>query len=397
MFLSGAIFCESVKSFQWCHLENKTRILIVEDETIDSFDLKKIISNLGYEVIGIVRNGEEAFSKAFEAKPDLILLDIMLSGKLSGIETAEQIKRCLDVPLIYLTAYAEKETLQNAKVTEPFGYIIKPFEERALQSTIELALHKFKMESKLRESEKRYKQLAEKLHEVNESKDQYFSLISHELRGPFNSILGYAEILNNDLEELSKEELKLYIESLYQSSKHILSLLNNLLHLTRFQTGKVDFNPQVLSLNTCIFKNLEILKLTADKKEISIHNSIDEEIQVFADEAMVNSILLNLITNAIKFSKRGGSIDVSISQRGKSAEVTIRDNGVGMSDEIIFNLFQIEISKSLPGTEGETGTGLGLVLTKKFIEQNGGIIKVQSRPHQGTSFTFTLPSSNRNE
>ena len=101
---------------------------------------------------------------------------------------------------------------------------------------------------------------------------------------------------------------------------------------------------------------------------------------------MVNSILLNLITNAIKFTRRGGKIEVIISQRAKSAEVTIRDHGVGMTDETIFNLFQIEMSKSLPGTEGETGTGLGLVLTKKFIEQNGGTIKVQSKLHQGINF-----------
>lgn len=375
-------------------MENKTRILIVEDETLVSFDLKNIISNLGYEVIGIVRTGEEAFSKAFEEKPDLILMDIMLHGKLNGIETAEQIKKSIDVPIIYLTAYADKATLQNAKVTEPFGYIIKPFEERLLQSTIELALYKFKMELKLRESEKRYKQLAEKLKEVNESKDQFFSLISHELRSPFNSILGFAEILYNDHQELPKEELKLYIDSLYHSSRHIFSLLNNLLHLSRFQTGKVDFNPQVLSLNSIIEKNLQILKLTSDKKEISIQLILGEEIQVFADEAMVNSIFLNLITNAIKFTQRGGKIELSVSLRGKSVEVTVRDHGVGMTDETIFNLFQIEMSKSLPGTEGETGTGLGLVLTKKFIEQNGGTLKVQSKLHQGSIFTFTLPIFN---
>lgn len=378
-------------------MENKTRILIVEDETLVSFDLKNIIFNLGYEVIGVVRTGEEAFSKAFEEKPDLILMDIMLSGKLNGIETAEQIKKSIDVPIIYLTAYADKATLQNAKVTEPFGYIIKPFEERLLQSTIELALYKFKMELKLRESEKRYKHLAEKLKDVNDSKDQFFSLISHELRSPFNSILGFAEILYNDHEELTKEEMKLYIDSLYHSSRHIFSLLNNLLHLSRFQTGKVDFNPKVLSLNYIIEKNLQILKLTLDKKEISIQPSLGEELQVFADEAMVNSILLNLLTNAIKYTRRGGKIELSISERKNSAEVTIRDHGVGMTDETIFNLFQIEMSKTLPGTEGETGTGLGLVLTKKFIEQNGGILKVQSKLNQGSTFTFTLPILNRNE
>jgi signal transduction histidine kinase len=375
-------------------LENKIRILIVEDETLVSFDLKNIVCNLGYEVIGVVRTGEEAFSKAFEAKPDIVLMDIMLSGKLNGIETAEQIKKSIDVPIIYLTAYADKETLHDAKLTEPYGYIIKPFDERSIHSAIEIALYKFKMEMKLRESEKRYRLLAEKLKSVSESKDQFFSLISHELRSPFNSILGFAEILYNDYEELSKDELKLYINSLFHSSKHIFSLLDNLLHLSRFQSGKVDFNPVSISLQNIIEKNLQVLKVTANRKEISIISNLPDNINIFADEAMVNSVLLNLITNAIKFTRRGGKIEINVQHNAKFAEVSVHDHGIGMSDDTIFNLFKVEMSKTLPGTEGETGTGLGLVLTKKFIEQNGGTLKIQSKLHQGSIFTFTIPIVN---
>lgn len=375
-------------------MENKIRILIVEDETLVSFDLKNIVCNLGYEVIGVVRTGEEAFSKAFEAKPDIVLMDIMLSGKLNGIETAEQIKKSIDVPIIYLTAYADKETLHDAKLTEPYGYIIKPFDERSIHSAIEIALYKFKMEMKLRESEKRYRLLAEKLKSVSESKDQFFSLISHELRSPFNSILGFAEILYNDYEELSKDELKLYINSLFHSSKHIFSLLDNLLHLSRFQSGKVDFNPVSISLQNIIEKNLQVLKVTANRKEISIISNLPDNINIFADEAMVNSVLLNLITNAIKFTRRGGKIEINVQHNAKFAEVSVHDHGIGMSDDTIFNLFKVEMSKTLPGTEGETGTGLGLVLTKKFIEQNGGTLKIQSKLHQGSIFTFTIPIVN---
>jgi signal transduction histidine kinase len=250
------------------------------------------------------------------------------------------------------------------------------------------------MEMKLRESEKRYRHLAEKLKEVSDSKDQFFSLISHELRSPFNSILGFAEILYNDREELSTDEMKLYIDSLYYSSRHIFSLLDNLLHLSRFQSGKVDFNPSSLSLQNIIEKNLQVLKITAEKKEISIISAIEDNIQVFADEAMMNSILLNLITNSIKFTRRGGKIEINVHRTEKFAEISIHDHGIGMSDDTIFNLFKMGISKTLPGTEGETGTGLGLVLTKKFVEQNGGTLKVQSKLHQGSMFTFSLPIVN---
>lgn len=372
-------------------MEKKIRILIVEDETLVSFDLKNIVCNLGYEVIGVVRTGEEAFSKAFETKPDLILMDLRLNSKLNGIENAEQIKKSINVPIIYLTDYTNEKTLKDAKLTEPYGYIIKPFEERSIHSAIEIALYKFKMEMKLKESEKRYQLLSEKLNSVCESKDQFFLLISHELRSPFNSILGFAEILYNDYEELSKDELKLYINSLYHSSRHIFSLLDNLLHLARFQSGKINFNPHSISLQNIIEKNLQVLKITADKKEISIILNMQGSINVFADETMVNSILLNLITNAIKFSRRGGKIEINVQRSEKFAEVSIHDHGIGMSDEAIFNLFNVEIAKTLPGTEGETGTGIGLVLAKKFIEQNDGTLKVQSKLHQGSVFTFTLP------
>lgn len=373
-------------------METKIKILIVEDETLVSFDLKNILLSLGYNVIGVVRTGEEAFSIAFEEKPDLILLDIMLGGKLNGIEAAEQIKKSIDVPIVYLTAYADKDTIQSAKVTEPYGYIIKPFEERALQSTIELALYKFKTELKLKESEKRYKQLAERLKEANESKDNFFSIISHELRGPFNSILGFAEILYNDLDELPKEELKIYVESLYHSSKHIYNLLNNLLHLTKFQAGKIDFNPQRISLNDAVEKATKMIKFSAEQKNILISKNAADNIHVYADEAMIDSIMMNLLSNSVKFTKRGGRIDISAEKKGEVAEIKVRDSGIGMNDETISNLFKIQMSKSYQGTEGETGTGLGLILVKKFVEQNGGSLKVYSRLNEGSIFSFSIPT-----
>jgi signal transduction histidine kinase len=372
-------------------MDSKTRILIVEDESVVGFDLKRILMGLNYEVIDVIRSGEEAFVKAFENKPDLILMDIMLNGNMNGIEAAEQIKNSINVPIIYLTAYADSNTLQSAKVTEPFGYILKPFEEKTLLTTIEMALYKFKMETKIKESERRYKLLAEKLKESNEMKDKFFSIISHNLRSPFDSILGFTEILKNEYKDLKDEERDLYINSLYDSSRHFYHILDNLLQYSRFQAGKMEFKPEELNLKEIIKRNVSVLKNNADKKQIKLANEVDTDVKVFADENMLNSILLNIITNSIKFTEKGGSINITSNIDDKNIELTVTDSGIGMDDEVMINLFRLDSTKSTPGTDNETGTGLGLLLTKEYIERNGGEIRLTSKPKEGTSFTFTLP------
>jgi len=377
-------------------MDSKARIMVVEDESVVGFDLKRILINLHYDVVGIIRSGEEAFVKAFEQKPDLILMDIMLDGKMNGIETAEEIKKDMDVPIIFLTAYADNNTLQSAKLTEPYGYILKPFEDKSLQSAIEIALYKHKMEGKLKESERRYKMMSARLKEINEAKDVFFSIISHDLRTPFDSILGFSEILKNEFRDLTDSERELYIDSLYEASRHVYNLLNNLLQYSRFELDKIDFNPKKISLKEIVEKNLKILKSMALKKNINLSAESIDNIIVFADEEMLNSILINLISNAIKFTRRGGEVCVSARGKGSFTEVFIKDNGIGMDEDTLFKLFKLKVNKSRPGTENETGTGLGLSITQRYVEKNGGTLDVVSELNKGTSFSFTVPNHTEN-
>jgi PAS domain S-box-containing protein len=651
-------------------MNKKVKVLIVEDESIVAIDLRQTLIKLNYQVIDVVRTGEDAVKKAIEKKPNVILMDIMLGGKLTGIEAVNKIKAEFDVPIIYLTAYADEKTIQSAKLTDPFGYILKPYDERFLHSTIEMALYKHKTNVKLRESEERYRELVEsapiaigihsegkvvyvnsaglelfgaktekdligkpfmdlvlpsfrdlvqeriqrvtskkeklgaveekllmldgteldvevstsptefngkeaiqvvvrdisevkkkerihqttvkilqsvnlsktldqqynylyktlidfievknicfafyhkanneisfpyfsdefdekpqarsftnglveytinsgrpqllskdkikelieaekisfnqkfpkvwmgvpifldenltmiiifkeyisehylgekelelmnaislpltraierkmieeerkdtlqKLEELNQTKDNFFSIISHDLRSPFNSILGFTEVLKNEFDELKKEEIKLYIDSLYQSSRHIYTLLNNLLQYSKFQLGKVEFTQKSLDLNKIIENNLEILSGSALKKEIKLIKNLKESISVIADEDMLNSILLNLITNAIKFSERGSEITVSAFEEGNFANISISDTGVGMNEKTLKNLFKLNAEKSKPGTENESGTGLGLLIVKQFVEKHGGYIHVTSQSSKGSIFSFTIP------
>jgi signal transduction histidine kinase len=371
--------------------EPKSKILIVEDESIVAFDLKRLLLNLNYNVLDIVTSGEKAIKKAVEEKPDLIIMDVMLNGPITGVEAAARIKDVINVPVIYLTAYADTETLKSAKITEPYGYILKPFEEKVLLSTIEMAIYKNKMEEKLIASEKKYRLLAKELEELNEKKDQFYSIISFNLRDPLDAVIGFSEILQNEYKELSAEDIQLYISSLYFSGRQIYSLLNNLIQFSRIQIKDIDFNPVKLNLHNIVEENTEVLKNMADKKSLKITNYVNKEIYVYADEIMLNSIFYNLLVNAIKYSYNNNFIEVSAAKDNNFIKISIEDKGMGMDKESLDKLFTLNVKKVTPGTNNEMGTGLGLLLTKEFVVKNEGQIEVISEINKGTSVSFTLP------
>lgn len=651
-------------------MNQKVRILIVEDESIVAIDLKKTLVNLGYEVPCVVRSGEKAVEKVLEIVPDLILMDIMLEGEMTGIDAAGEIRKKKDIPVIYLTAYANESTLAQAKITQPSGYILKPFDEKNLVSSIEMALYKHKLDSIVKENEKRYRKLVEKspiaigiisgrhivyanpyavklfgadseedlkrkylfdfihgeftnlvkeriqkiikdgevvegsneklntldgriidvefaaiptlyeekpaiqivirdvteikkrekiqqatlkiyqaansasslnelyevfhkilkeylginniyfafydeirerlsfpyfvdqieaplnerkydkglteyiinmgrvqlltqsdidnliasgkvetdcppvksllglplqvydnqpgaiiikeyyqknfigdsekefcynlifpisraiekkqveeerreytetLQRLNDTKDKFLSLISHDLKSPFNSLIGYTDILKNEIDELSIEERNIFIGSVYESTRHIYNLLNDLLEFSKFYLGLIKIEPKQIDVKNLVDENFEFLSVTARQKNIQLKNSIIKDYIVLAEEEMINSILRNLITNAIKFTHNGGIVDVKAEAIGNDLYISVTDTGIGMDKRTIQSLFDLVSKKSRPGTNEEEGTGLGLILTKEFIEKNGGEISVKSEQGKGTTFTFNLP------
>jgi signal transduction histidine kinase len=377
--------------------ERKAKILIVEDESIVAFDLKRMLLNLNYDVLDIVSSGEKAIKQAAADKPDLIIMDVMLNGPITGVEAAARIKGIMNVPIIYLTAYADTETLKSAKVTEPYGYILKPFEEKVLLSTIEMAIYKNKMEEKLIASEKKYRLLAKELEDLNEKKDQFYRIISFNLRDPLDSVIGFSEILKNEYKELSPEDIELYISSLHFSSKQIYSLLNNLIQFSRIQIKDIDFNPQNIYLHKIVEENISLLKSIMDKKLLKIVNYVNKEVLVYADQNMLNSIFLNILTNAIKYSDTNGIIEVSANRDDGFIKICVEDKGIGMDDESLGKLFVLDVKKITQGTSNEMGTGLGLLLTKEFVEKNEGKIEVKSEINKGTSIIFTLPVAKTNQ
>lgn len=248
------------------------------------------------------------------------------------------------------------------------------------------------IERKINEEER--KSYINELTLLNTSKDKLFSIISHDLRSPFNSILGFVEILKSEFDDLDKEEALSYINLLDQATNQLYQLLTNLLQFSRFQLGKVKVNKQKINIKSIILNTIELLQGNILRKELSITSSGDENIYVFADHELLHSAIQNIISNSIKFTKRKGSIKICWEKVDKNISIKIVDDGIGMSDEIKKTLFKSENIISTPGTENEPGTGLGLTLVKEFIEANNGTLSIESCLNEGTIFIITLPEFN---
>jgi len=243
--------------------------------------------------------------------------------------------------------------------------------------------------------EQERKELIVQLREINTSKDKLFSLISHDLRAPFNSLLGFSEILTTEFDTLTKEEIKEYQNAIFDSSKNLYSMTTNLLQYSRFQIGKIQFQPEILNLLDLIERNLNLLKGNYLKKQIDVKIDIEKNLFICADVDMMNSVIQNLLSNSIKFTFRGGSISIKtfkkVINKQKKIEIIMKDTGVGMKQENIDKIFAADVF-TYPGTEKEFGTGLGLQLVIQFIERNGGELKIESVENEGSSFIVTLPS-----
>jgi len=620
---------------------NEIKILVVEDEAIVARNIEKRLSNAGYHISGLVTTAKEAIEKAHSTKPDLVLMDIKLKGEMDGIEAAKIIRKTFRLPIIFLTSYTDEETFQRAKITEPFGYLIKPFEIKELNRTVEMALYKNKIDNELFENQQRYeiaveagktgvwefwpteqkyfsdknlkslygfnenelsdnledwsalvykddrplmteafgkflegskkefklehriykkngsigwvvdhgllfyadddkplrligtttditerknselalkkseekfrnifesagigmalitpggeyfqvnhsfcemlgysesellemnlrdithpadmdetinlKQLmltnkdisrkqiekryrskngetvwaivtvsllrdfegkplyfiaqiqniskrkkaeetlekyAEELKLLNASKDKFFSIISHDLRSPFNALLGITEYMAQYYKDMSEDEIKNSVSNIYRSSQKLYNLILNLLEWSRIQSGRFEVEKSVINLTELGAEIMNLYCESTANKYIELVNNIKENILIYADRYMIDTIMRNFVSNSIKFTNSGGKIIINAMINGHNAEVSVTDNGIGISSENQRNLFRIDEQYRRDGTAKEKGTGLGLILCKEFIEKNGGVLWVESEEGKGSRFSFTVP------
>lgn len=232
---------------------------------------------------------------------------------------------------------------------------------------------------------------AQILNELNATKDKFFSIIAHDLKNPIRSILGFSELIQEEAKEGKNQPISSYADILHSSAKHTAELLENLLDWAKTQQNSFPFSPSEVAINDLISEEINILRPTADHKNIKLIDATVDQIMVTADRKMIGTVIRNLISNAIKFTKNGGSITVDACLLPESAVVAVTDTGIGMSEENLSKLFHIVDGFTTRGTDNEKGTGLGLALCKEFIEKHGGEIQVSSELGMGSKFSFTIP------
>ncbi|MGA2407203.1 MAG: HAMP domain-containing sensor histidine kinase [Bacteroidales bacterium] len=239
--------------------------------------------------------------------------------------------------------------------------------------------------------EKLIEQRTTKLAEIVSTNAKFLSIIAHDLRNPFSSILGILEIMKLSIKDKKIGEIEEYIDMAYNSANNTLILLDNLLVWAVSQNKEKNFNPVKINLYELLGEEIESLNTSAKQKQIALNHSIEPNLNVTADLQMVKTILRNLISNAIKFTNINGEISINALEKQQFIEVAVKDDGIGVSYEAQKNLFRIDLFHSTPGTNNERGTGLGLLLCKEFVELHGGSIWIESEPGKGSRFAFTLP------
>lgn len=238
----------------------------------------------------------------------------------------------------------------------------------------------------------------DELNALNAMKDTFFSILAHDLKNPFSSLYALSKVVVENYEQMEEEEKLTSLRKINQSSELIYNLLENLLTWSRSQRGDIDHTPEDFNLTPLVEVNLNLHRIPAEKKGISFVSELPDYLGVRADREMTNTVLRNLVNNAVKYSHPGGVIEVKVQELPDFMEVMVRDQGTGISPGNVEKIFRIDAKYKSPGTEGEKGTGLGLILCKDFVEKNGGEIRVESLEGKGTSFIFTIPrqASSRN-
>lgn len=367
-------------------------ILIVDDNPTNIGVLANYLESHGFNIL-VARDGKSGIEKAAYAHPDLILLDVMM-GELDGFETCRLLKEeesTRHIPVIFMTALHEVEHKVRGFAVGAVDYVTKPLQQEEVLARVTTHLRIQALTAELRRAN-------EELQQLNANKDKFLSIMAHDLRGSFLPLLGSAELLARRIERLSQEKVVDMALSILDSAQRVLDLLTDLLQWGRLQMGHSEVQARLLDLSFLLHHNVTLVADHAAAKQITLGYTTEPDTHVFADENMLHFVLRNLLTNAIKFTPEGGQVTIYTTQL-ETAEIaiTVADTGVGMSQETLHRLFQINQHQSTPGTHNEMGTGLGLILCEEMVQRNNGRIWVESEEGKGTRVTFTLPTAHQNQ
>ena len=361
-------------------------VLVVDDNSKNIQIIALILSSLKYKII-IATSGSSAIDLVERVRPDLILLDVMMPG-MDGFETCKVIKskpKNENIPIIFLTALSDKVNLVKGFETGGVDYITKPFNKEELTSRIKTHLE-------LKFTRDELQKTTDHLMELNSIKDKMFSVIGHDLRSPIGSIKMTLDFLKGDLgKQYAIEDFRETVEVLAQTTDEVFGLLENLLGWAKAQSGNLTVLPEEVKLNELVNSIYLLHKGSIRHKGIHFEKFTDDKAIAFADLNMLKTVLRNLVSNAIKFTPKGGTISVTTNKTDEFTRITVSDNGVGISAENMTKLFDDKQHLTTYGTNNESGSGIGLILCNNLVQENNGRLLVESEVGKGSSFTIELP------
>ena len=364
----------------------KPTILVVDDNKRNLQVVGNILHEEQYKVAMAI-NGPTALKLAAQLKPDLVLLDIMMP-EMDGFEVCKKLKEndeTREIPVIFLTAKVETEDVVEGFNLGGVDYITKPFKQKEL-------LVRIKTHLDLLQSKRKIAEQASLLQSNNAFKDRLFSIIGHDLRSPLSSIKFTIDMIKSGVIELGDDFFHELIDQLAKTTDEAFTLLENLLGWAKSQSGNLPVVPEEFSLKEMAESIARLQKLNISNKNIELFLDINENLNVYADNQMINTVLRNLLSNAIKFTPNGGKIQILATKTNDhSVQVSVVDSGVGISEENMKRLFNNTNPLKTYGTNNEAGSGLGLILCKDFVEKHGGTLKVRIEEGKGSTFSFNMP------
>lgn len=388
----GIVLCKQGKYKEALSAYNES--LRLTDQYNRGFSLKKII----YQGLS------EAYEKMGDFKSAL-KYHVLFAQYSDSLDQKEKYEQIVNLEKQYETKKKENEIIRLQAKQELTNIQLSKNKQLKLLGFISAILlllvvffvllkyfEKIKSNDLLKEKNQKIEQSEQELRILNVAKNKFFSIIAHDLKNPFHTVMGYSWLLSKDYNRYTEEERRQFALDINQSTNSIFRLLQNLLEWSRSQTGRLEFMPLEIEFKRVLENSVSVLRSMAEQKNISIKSEYSGDLIIFADPLMIETVLRNLITNAIKFTPENGLIVISAKQTNDHVSIDVCDSGFGISEEDIQNLFRIDSKVKRKGTNNEDGSGLGLILCKEFVDKNNGTIWVESTPGKGSSFSFTIPA-----